>query len=62
MFDLHAILCPEGEAVRTIGDSPELRADGAHFSPDGSLWFARTYGAELLGFDPTDPRAEPGSR
>ena len=40
IFDLHAVLCDDGP--------PGARPDGLHFSPEGSRWFADTYGADLL--------------
>jgi len=47
-FDLGAILCTDGTAIRRTDDGLETRPDGIHFSPESSLWFAETYGDELL--------------
>ena len=47
-FDLYAVLCPDGEERTTADGVDPLRIDGVHFTPDGSRWFARTYGTEIL--------------
>jgi len=47
-FDLAGAICPGGKPLKTISGVGELRPDGVHFSVDGSLWFAKEYGAKLL--------------
>ena len=48
VFDLYAVMCPDGKPMNRAGGVEPLRVDGIHFTPDGSLWFARTYGDQLL--------------
>ena len=47
-FDLYAVLCPDGKLLNGADGISPLRVDGIHFTPDGSMWFARTYGDQLL--------------
>ena len=47
-FDLAGVLCPDGRAIQELDDGGELRPDGVHFSAESSLWFASTYGEEVL--------------
>jgi len=49
LFPLDDVLCPNGEPL-VLSDGPELRPDGLHFGAEGSLWFAETYGADLLAY------------
>ena len=39
---------PTARMRTTAGGVDPLRIDGVHFTPDGSRWFARTYGTEIL--------------
>jgi hypothetical protein len=48
-FDLDAILCPNGEYRNTAPGVSEVRGDGVHFTVDGAMWFADTYGKQLIG-------------
>jgi hypothetical protein len=48
-FDLDAILCPNGTYRNTAPGVSEVRADGVHFTVDGAMWFADTYGKQLIG-------------
>jgi len=41
VIDLAAHVCPTGPPCRTAVDDVWVRADGAHYSSDGSLWVAR---------------------
>lgn len=47
-FDLADVLCPDADPVEVIDDNLDLRSDGIHFSVEGSMWFAETYGDRLL--------------
>ena len=47
-FDLAAVMCPDGEPLDAIEGVGDPRPDGVHFSVDGALWFAETYGDRLL--------------
>lgn len=47
-FDLHEVLCRGDEIVNKVDGVDELRTDGIHFTPAGSMWFARTYGPQLI--------------
>ena len=47
-FDLAKVLCPGGKPLKSVTGVGELRPDGVHFSVNGALWFARTYGDKLL--------------
>jgi peptidoglycan/LPS O-acetylase OafA/YrhL len=51
-FDLFDLLCPDGEYVAEIDGVGVVRTDGIHFSPEGSLWLAETYGPALLATAP----------
>ncbi len=47
-FDLFTVLCPHGAPVKSLGGVDSVRTDGAHFSPEGSVWFAGKYGREIV--------------
>ena len=47
-FDANAALCPEGTFVGELGNLDNARPDGMHLSEAGALWFAETYGGEIL--------------
>jgi hypothetical protein len=47
-YDLFSKLCPEGEFVESMGGIDKVRPDGVHFSTEGSLWLAYTFGGEML--------------
>jgi peptidoglycan/LPS O-acetylase OafA/YrhL len=47
-FDLGSVLCPDGKVLRSVDGVGELRPDGVHFSVEGALWFAESYGDRLL--------------
>ena len=47
-FDLNQVLCPGGKFVKSLGGVKDVRTDGVHFSPEGSQWFADTYGRKLV--------------
>ena len=47
-FDLAKLLCPGGKPLKSVDGVGDLRPDGVHFSVNGALWFARTYGDKLL--------------
>ena len=47
-FDLADVLCPDGRPLEVIDGGVDLRSDGIHFSVEGSMWFAETYGDQLL--------------
>lgn len=46
-FDLFPILCPSGGFEEQL-DGIEPRPDGAHFSVEGAMWIAETYGKAVL--------------
>jgi peptidoglycan/LPS O-acetylase OafA/YrhL len=48
LFDLAGEICPDGKPLESVDGVGTLRPDGVHFSIDGSLWYARTYGEKLL--------------
>ena len=48
LFDLDRVLCPDGEYMDSVAGIDQLRIDGTHFSVEGAIWFADTYGEELL--------------
>ena len=48
MFDLAGEICPHGKPLESVDGVGTLRPDGIHFSLEGSLWYARTYGEKLL--------------
>ena len=41
VIDLAAHVCPSGPPCPTVVDNVWVRADGAHYSSEGSLWVAR---------------------
>lgn len=47
-YDLFSELCPQGEFVESMGGVEQLRPDGVHFSTEGSLWLAYTFGGDML--------------
>ncbi len=47
-FDLAAVICPDGKPLKSVSGVGSLRPDGVHFSVNGALWFAETYGEKLL--------------
>ena len=49
LFDLDAILCPGGKYRTSVPGVGEVRGDGVHFTVDGAMWFADTYGKQLIG-------------
>lgn len=48
LFDLDAVLCPDGRYRRDIDGVENVRVDGIHFSPAGALWFAEVYGRHIV--------------
>ncbi len=50
IFDLDERVCPGGEFRNEIDGVSPIYIDGVHFSVKGSMWFARTYGREVLSF------------
>jgi len=47
-YDLFSKLCPKGVFVESMGGVDKVRPDGVHFSTEGSLWLAYTFGGEML--------------
>ncbi|MBK6510337.1 MAG: acyltransferase [Haliea sp.] len=47
-YDLFPKLCPEGVFVESMDGIDNVRPDGVHFSTEGSLWLAYTFGGEML--------------
>ena len=47
-FDLARVICPGGKPLKTVSGVGTLRPDGIHFSVNGALWFAETYGEKLI--------------
>jgi peptidoglycan/LPS O-acetylase OafA/YrhL len=41
MIDLAAHICPSGPPCKLVVDNVFVRGDGAHYTPEGSLWVAR---------------------
>jgi hypothetical protein len=52
VYDLDAVLCPDGEFLESVDGVGEIRPDGIHLSVGGSLWLAEQLHRDLL--------AEPG--
>ncbi len=48
LFDLAAVMCPDGKPLKSVPGVADMRPDGIHFAVDGSLWFAETYGDKVL--------------
>ncbi len=48
LFDLAGVMCPGGKPLTSLPGVGAMRPDGVHFSVNGSLWFANTYGDKLL--------------
>lgn len=48
LFPLDEVLCPDGEFTEDIDGIENIRFDGLHFTPEGSIWFADTYGEAIL--------------
>lgn len=48
LYDLDAVLCPDGTPLREIDGISPIRGDGVHFNVESSAWFAETYGRDLL--------------
>jgi hypothetical protein len=59
-YDLFSKLCPEGVFVESMGGIDKVRPDGVHFSTEGSLWLAYTFGGEMLaaGLRRGEPRVD----
>jgi hypothetical protein len=55
VVDLDAVVCDHGAFLGTLGDVPDARPDGVHFSDPGSDWLAARLGPVLV-----TPPARPG--
>jgi peptidoglycan/LPS O-acetylase OafA/YrhL len=48
VYDLDAVLCPDGEFLESVDGVGEIRPDGIHLSVAGSLWLAEQLHRDLL--------------